>query len=88
MPTVLIPSILRPHTGGADRVEVTASTVEQAVSALELRFPEAGQRLRQALVRRYVIVSIDGQDIREREGLHTSIGEGQELHLLWAVAGG
>ncbi|MBK7534497.1 MAG: MoaD/ThiS family protein [Myxococcales bacterium] len=88
MPTLLIPPVLRPFTNGLDRVEVAATTVDQAVGALEERFPEAGTRLRQAVARRYVIMSIDGQDVRDHGGGQAALSPTQELHLLWAVAGG
>lgn len=88
MPTLLIPPILRPFTEHRERVEVAAATVEQAVDELAARYPEAGARLRQAIARRYVIVTVDGSDIRDRAGAKTPLAAGQELHLLWAVAGG
>jgi molybdopterin synthase sulfur carrier subunit len=88
MAAVLIPAILRPHTGGQERLEVPAGTVDDALAAVTARFPEAGARLRQALTRRYVIASINGRDIRDLAEGQTPMGDGDELHLLWAVAGG
>lgn len=88
MATLLIPAILRPLTDGQERVEVAATTVEEAIAALQDRFAEAGARLRQAMARRYVIVSIDGQDVRALEGPRTPVRTDTEIHLLWAVAGG
>jgi molybdopterin converting factor small subunit len=88
MAILLIPSILRALTEGLDRLEVSARTVDDAVDALCLRFPEAGARLRQAMSRRYVIVSVAGTDLRDLAGGATPVGAEQEIHLLWAVAGG
>lgn len=88
MAAVLIPAILRPHTGGLERLEVAATTVEEAIAAVAARFPEAGGRIRQAMARRYVVVSVGGRDIRDLAEGATALGAGDELHLLWAVAGG
>lgn len=88
MSTVLIPSILRSFTGGAERVEVAATTVEQAIAQVAERYPEAGARIRQAMARRYVVVSVGGQDVRDLQDGATALGDRDEVHLLWAVAGG
>lgn len=88
MSAVLIPAILRPHTGGHERVEVKAATVDEAIEAVAARFPEAGARIRQAMARRYVMVSVGGRDIRDLAEGATPLGERDEVHLLWAVAGG
>jgi molybdopterin converting factor small subunit len=79
---------LRPHTGGAERLEVTASTVDEALAEVAARFPEAGARIRQAMARRYVVVSVGGRDIRDLAEGETRLAAGDEVHLLWAVAGG
>ncbi|MEZ4359898.1 MAG: MoaD/ThiS family protein [Kofleriaceae bacterium] len=88
MAALLIPPILRPYTEGRDRVEVTAATADEALAALRDRFPDAAARLAHALERRYVIVSLGGVDLRELSGGATPLGADDELHLLWAVAGG
>ncbi len=88
MAAVLIPTILRPHTEGQERLEVAAGTVDEAIAEVTERFPEAGARLRQALTKRYVIASINGRDIRDLADGATPLGAADELYLLWAVAGG
>jgi molybdopterin converting factor small subunit len=84
---VLIPAVLRPFTDGRARVAVTARSVDAALEALGAAYPQAGERLRHALARRYVVVSVDGVDVRERDE-RAALGDDQEIHLLWAVAGG
>lgn len=88
MSAVLIPSILRNLTGGQERVEVAAATVDAAIDEVAARFPEAGARIRQAMTKRYVVVSVGGQDIRDLQGGATKLAARDEVHLLWAVAGG
>ncbi len=88
MPLVLIPAILRPLTGGKEKLSVAATTVDEAVAAVADEYPEAGARLRQALARRYVVASVGGRDIRDLAEGATKLGPKDELFLLWAVAGG
>lgn len=88
MSTILIPAILRPHTGGHEKLELDATTVDDAIDALSAQYPEAGARLRQAIARRYVVVSVGGRDIRDLAEGATPLSERDEVHLLWAVAGG
>jgi molybdopterin converting factor small subunit len=88
MAVLLIPPILRPLTDGKEHLTVPGTTVEAALAALQEQFPEAGARVRQAIARRYVILSVAGIDIRDQAGGDTAVGPAQEIHLLWAVAGG
>lgn len=88
--TVRIPTQLRALTGGANRVEVPAGTVGDAIQALETAHPGFAERLldEQGQVRRYVNLFVDDDDIRFEDGLATPIKEGQTLSVVPAVAGG
>ena len=88
--TVRIPTQLRTLTGGSNRVEVEATTVGQAVSALEAAHPGFEARLLddQGAVRRYVNLFVDDEDIRFAEGLATPVRDGQTISVVPAVAGG
>ena len=88
--TVRIPTQLRTLTRGANRVEVAAGTVGEALQALEASHPGFAERLLddQGQVRRYVNLFVDDDDIRFEEGLSTPIGDGQTLSIVPAVAGG
>jgi molybdopterin converting factor small subunit len=88
MPSLVIPSVLRAHTRGQARVAVRATTVGEALAALEERYPEAGARVRQGLARRYVILAVAGMDVRHGLGERTALTEESEVELVWAVAGG
>ena len=87
---VYIPTSLRRMTGGGALVEVEAHTVEEAVSGLLERFSALNPLLVEdnGRLRRFVNVYLNGVDIFTLEGEHTQIGEGDELALIPAVAGG
>lgn len=88
--TVRIPTQLRTLTGGTNRVEVEATTVGEAVSALEAAHPGFEARLLddQGAVRRYVNLFVDDEDIRFADGLATPVKDGQTISVVPAVAGG
>ncbi len=87
---VRIPTQLRSLTGGSNRVEVEATTVGEAVAALEAAHPGFQARLLddQGAVRRYVNLFVDDEDVRFVGGLATPVKDGQTLSIVPAVAGG
>ena len=85
MAVVLLPSLLATQAGGQNRFEVTAATVEEALRTLpvaDLLFDERGA------LRPLVNVYVEGQDVREREGLATPLGDGETVRVIAAIAGG
>lgn len=88
--TVRIPTQLRPLTGGLNRVEVKAGTVGEIIDALESAHPGFVERLLDegGIVRRYVNLFVDDEDIRFVDGLATPVKDGQTLSVVPAVAGG
>jgi molybdopterin synthase sulfur carrier subunit len=87
---VLVPTPLRRFTDGESRVEVDGTSVAEALDALDARFPGIGERIRDdsGQIRRFVNVFINGQNVRDREGLETRIAPGDELGIIPAMAGG
>ena len=91
MPIVVhIPTQLRSLTGGSSRVEVEATTVAEAVAALEAAHPGFQARLLddRGEVRPYVNLFVDDNDIRVADGLATRLQEDQTIFVVPAVAGG
>jgi sulfur-carrier protein len=85
MAVVLLPGMLATEAGGQQRFELDAATVDEALRALpisNLIFDERGE------LRRLVNVYVDGVDMRDREGLETSLAGGETLRLVGAIAGG
>ena len=88
--TVRIPTQLRTLTGGAGEVQVEASTVGEALKALDAAHPGMGDRLCDDAgnLRRFVNGFLADEDVRFLEGLATPVGDGQTLSIVPAVAGG
>jgi molybdopterin synthase sulfur carrier subunit len=87
--TVKIPTQLRAATGGQSEVEVTGSTVGEALDSVFDAHTELRERITQdGSLRRFVNVYVSGEDIRFQQGLETAIKEGDEVTILPAVAGG
>ena len=89
MPTVKIPAQLRGLTGNESEVVVEGSSVGEALDALYARFDGLRDRITEdGELRRFVNVYVGGEDIRFGSGLDTPVGEGDEITILPAVAGG
>jgi sulfur-carrier protein len=84
---VRLPTVLRPFAGGAEQVEVEATTVAEAFAALD---PPLRRRLtdEQGAVRRHVNIYLGNDNIRDLAGLSTPLADGDELLVLPSVAGG
>jgi molybdopterin synthase sulfur carrier subunit len=89
MPTVRIPTPLRPHAGGLDAVEVAGTTVGEVLANLGVAHPGLRERIFDgAEVRRFVNVYLNDEDIRYLDDLKTPVAAGDEVSLIPAVAGG
>jgi molybdopterin synthase sulfur carrier subunit len=88
--TVLIPTPLRRYTGGEARVAVAGEDVSTALDALEAQFPGIGERLRDdsGQIRRFVNIFVNGRNVRDGDGVETSLSPGDELGIIPAMAGG
>lgn len=90
MPTIRIPTQLRPLTGGSGEVTVDGSTVGEALKALDAAYPGFGERLfdEAGKLRRFVNVFVADEDIRFLSGIDTAIEDGTTVSIIPAVAGG
>ena len=88
--TVRIPTQLRSLTGGTGEVSVEATTVGEALKALDARHPGFHERLFDdaGALRRFVNVFVSEEDIRFSEGLGTPVADGETVSIVPAVAGG
>jgi molybdopterin converting factor small subunit len=83
--TILLPSLLATESGGRKQFELEAATIEEALRQLpvkDLLFDERGE------LRPLVNVYVDGQDMRGREGVTTSLEGGETIRVVAAIAGG
>ena len=88
--TVLIPTPLRRFTSGDAKVTVSGASVGEVLDALENAYPGIGERLRDdsGQIRRFVNVFVNGQNVRDRDGVETSLSMGDEVGIIPAMAGG
>ena len=88
--TVKIPTQLRAAAGGEAETEVDGATVREVLESLFDRHDELRARIYDddGSLRRFVNVYLAGEDIRFLDGLATPVGDGAELTILPAVAGG
>ncbi len=87
---VKIPTQLRTAAGGQSEAVLEGSTVQEVLDGLFERYQELRPRLADddGSLRRFVNVYLAGEDIRFLDGLATPVGDGAELTILPAVAGG
>ena len=82
---MLLPSLLAAEAGGRARFETGAATVAEALRTL----PVAGLLLdERGALRPLVNVYVDGEDVRERDGLETRLQGSEEIRVIAAIAGG
>ena len=88
--TVKLPTQLRAAAGGESQVAVEGTTVAEVLDALFEAHGELRERLtdEDGGLRRFVNVYVDGEDIRYGDALETVVGDGAEVQILPAVAGG
>jgi MoaD family protein len=90
MATVRIPPVLRPAVGGEREVTAAGSSVGEVLTALVEAHPETREQIfaEDGELNRYVNVYLNDEDVRVLDGLGTAVGEGDELVILPAMAGG
>jgi len=81
---------LRSLSGDAAEVQVEASTVADALKALEAQHPGFNERLfdEKGDLRRFVNVFVADEDIRFMQGIDTALDAGTTVSIVPAVAGG
>lgn len=91
---VRIPTILRTYTGGEKAVDANGATLAELIEDLEANHPGLKERLLDAKddgssdLRRFVNVYVNDEDVRFTGGLGTALGDGDQVVVLPAVAGG
>lgn len=85
-----IPTPMRRFTRERAIVELEASSVREALEALERHHPGTRARLCDdtGALRRFVNIYLRDEDIRFLDGLETALEPGAELVIVPAIAGG
>ena len=86
---VHIPTAMRQHADGQAVVEVSASSVKEALDNLGAKHPGiTGRLFDNGQVRRFINIYLNDEDVRYLDSLQTAVKEGDELSIIPAVAGG
>lgn len=87
---VNLPASFEDVTGGRRRARVRGETVGAALSALEQRHPGLRPLLRteSGELRPFILVFVNSEDIRSRQGEQTPLRDGDTLAIVPAVEGG
>ena len=83
MPTVRIPTPLRPVTKGNAEVKAAGETVDDIVSDLERQFPGLRERLvdEGGELRRFINIYVNEEDIRFMDGKKTALKDGDAVRV-------
>jgi molybdopterin converting factor small subunit len=86
---VRIPPTLRDETGGQAALEARGDTVREVLEDIADRFPALRERIyADGDLARFVNVYVEGEDVRTRQGLDTTVEDSSTVILLPAMAGG
>jgi molybdopterin converting factor small subunit len=88
--SIRIPTPMRNMTGGAAEVSVEATSLSEAIKALDAAHPGVAQRVLDdsGALRRFVNVYVGDEDVRFLDGLDTQLADGASISIIPAVAGG
>ena len=90
MPTLRIPTPLRPYTSGASELAVQGSTVAEVLSELTAQHPDLRTHLftEDGKLRAFVNLFVNDEDVRFLDGTETHLQEDDRLMILPSIAGG
>ena len=87
---VLIPTALQRFTQQQSAVHVEGITIHAVLDDVERHFPGLRAQVRddQAVVRKFINLYLNHEDIRFLDGTQTAVHDGDEIAIIPAVAGG
>ncbi|MCL2417854.1 MAG: MoaD/ThiS family protein [Conexibacteraceae bacterium] len=90
MATIRIPPVLRPAVGGEREISADGENVGEILRVVAGQHPGTESQLFGADgdLNRYVNVYLNDEDVRVLDGLDTTVGAGDTLVILPAMAGG
>ncbi len=90
MPTLRIPTPLRPYTNGLSEISVQGSTVAAAIDDLVSNYPALKTHLLNdsGQLRPFVNLFLGEENVRELQGVETPLQDDDRLILIPSIAGG
>jgi MoaD family protein len=90
MPTLTLPALMKYYVDDHSEVQVTGSTVYQAINDLTSQYPAIKPHIldNQGGLRRHVNLFVNKENIKNLNGLDTSIEETDLIILMPSITGG
>jgi len=89
MATIKISTPLRRLTNGEAEVEVSGSTLEDAITDLDGKYDGIKEKLLEGgEIQKFINIYVDNEDVRVGDGLGTTLKENSVISVLPAVSGG
>ena len=90
MAKILIPTPLGQYAGGADSVEISASTAGELLSKLTEAHPDLKKQIfnDEGKLRSFVNVYVNDDDIRYLDRNDTAVKDGDTVSIVPSIAGG
>ncbi|MBM3143498.1 MAG: MoaD/ThiS family protein [Chloroflexi bacterium] len=90
MPTLRIPTPLRPYADGQTEISVQGKTVAEALGDLTTQFPELKKHLfsEAGELRAFVNLFLGEEDVRHLQGIETPLKDDDMLRIIPSIAGG
>ena len=90
MPTLTIPTPLRPYTQGTKNIDLHSTDVRGAVKEIASKFPDLDPHLftEDGNLRPYVNLFVNDEDVRHLQGLDTELQVQDRLRIIPSIAGG
>ena len=90
MPTLKIPTPLRPYAGGQATINVTGGRVADALADLTARHPDLSRHIFNDAgeLRPFVNLFVNDEDVRYLDGVDTPVAETDLLRIIPSIAGG
>ncbi len=88
---VMIPTVLRRHTGGQTEIEVNATSLKDLLDRLRESHPSLVEQILTedgSDFRSFITVFVNDEDVRFLEGLNTPLRPGDTVSLIPSIAGG
>ena len=90
MPVLRIPTPLRAYTSGQSEVTVNGSNISDALVDLTTQYPALKPHLfnEGGELRPFVNLFVGENNIKDLQGVHTPIKDGEKIMLIPSIAGG
>lgn len=90
MPSIYIPSALRPFVDNQGNIELPGSTIQEILDALVQKYPGVRNHLfdETGKLRQFVNIFVNQDDIRHLDGTNTTVRENDPISIVPSVAGG